>query len=96
MTCAQHHAHPCSYHAKLREANDKLWTIVGEWSLATPAQLNCGGQDYFARQQIGAYEKGSGWIMWAHDHAQNWREWSFRHSYESGWINPNGNNQPQC
>jgi len=94
MTCAQHHQYPCTYHAKLAASNEKLWTVVGEWSLATP--MPCDGQDFFARQQIGAFEKGSGWIMWAHNHAQNWREWSFKHSYENNWINPNGNNAPQC
>jgi len=97
MSCAQHHAYPCSYRNMLQTSNEKLWTIVGEWSLATPAELNCGGQDYFARQQIGAYENwGSGWFMWSHDHAQNWREWSYRHSYDANWMRPTANYSPQC
>lgn len=96
MSCAQHLQYPCTYHARLTESQNKLWTVVGEWSLATPGQLNCGSQDVFARQQIAAFEKGSGWIMWAHNHAQNWREWSYKHSHESNWINPRGNNYAQC
>jgi hypothetical protein len=93
-SCAKHHAYPCSYRAKLTESNSKLWTIVGEWSLATPN--NCGNQSYFASQQIGAYEMGSGWFMWAHNHAQGWKEWSFKHSRNSNWINLTGTNRLQC
>lgn len=94
MSCEQHHYYPCSYHARLSQANEKLWTVVGEWSLATP--MPCDNQAFFARQQIGAFEKGSGWFMWAHNHALIWREWSYKHSHESNWINPLGNNSPQC
>jgi len=93
-TCDQHHYHPCSYHPRLAEANAKLWTIVGEWSLATPH--TCSGQDFFAQQQIGAYEVGSGWFMWSHNHGQGWGEWSFKQSYESNWIHPTATNNPQC
>lgn len=95
MSCAQHHQYPCSYRDRLLESNNMLWTVIGEWSLATPS--TCDGQDFFARQQTGAYEQwASGWIMWSHNHAQNWREWSYRHSYDSGWMNGWANNVPQC
>jgi len=96
MSCGQHANYPCTYHSKLAEANAKLWTVVGEWSSATPGQLGCTNQQFFTRQQIAAYEVASGWFMWAHNHAEGWREWSFKHAYESGWINPNGPNLPQC
>jgi glucan 1,3-beta-glucosidase len=93
-TCDQHYRHPCSYHAKLAESNAKLWTIVGEWSLATPH--TCDNQPFFASQQIGAYEVAAGWFMWAHNHGQGWKEWSFKHSHDSNWINPAAPNNPQC
>jgi len=96
MTCSQHAAHPCSYHNRLAESNSKLWTVVGEWSLATPAELGCSNQALFAQQQIGAYEIASGWFMWAHNHAQGWSEWSLKHSIQNNWINPTGPNNPQC
>lgn len=95
-SCDDHHYHPCSY-TQLATSNKKLWTIVGEFSLATPADLHCDKQDFFARQQIGAFEKGgSGWFMWAHDHGQAWSEWSFKDAYNKNWIKPNGQNVLQC
>lgn len=95
MSCEDHHYYPCSYPPMLSRSNDKLWTIVGEFSLATPKP--CGGQDFFASQQIAAFEKsGSGWFMWAHDHAQNWQEWSYKKAYENHWIDPNGPKHLQC
>lgn len=87
MTCSEHYEHPCTYN-RVEEVNKKLWTVVAEWSLATPAELLCDRQKYFASQQIAAFEKGSGWFMWAHNNAQNMPEWSFKHSYENKWINP--------
>jgi glucan 1,3-beta-glucosidase len=96
MTCAEHGDYPCTYHDRLTAANEKLWTIVGEFSLATPGEFNCDGQAYFARQQIGAFEKAEGWFMWAHYNGQNMREWSFSDSYANQWIDPDGNNNPQC
>jgi len=96
MSCAQHYAHPCTHRANLAKSNEKLWTIVGEFSLATPAELNCDNREFFASQQIGVYETGSGWFMWAHNHQLNWKEWSFKHSYENNWIKPNGPNSAQC
>ncbi|KAJ6634853.1 putative glucan 1,3-beta-glucosidase A [Pseudolycoriella hygida] len=96
MTCAQHRDYPCTYHERLIEASSKLWTVVGEWSIATPGEFNCDEQGYFARQQIGAFEKAEGWFMWAHYNGQNMREWSFNHSFANNWINPAGDNSPQC
>lgn len=95
MTCEEHHQHPCTYSERLAAANEKLWTIVGEWSLATPNEM-CNDQDVFARQQIGAFEMASGWFMWAHNNGQNMREWSFKDSYANKWINPSANNTLQC
>lgn len=96
MTCAEHGDYPCTYHERLVASNNKLWTIVGEWSIATPGEFNCDGQAHFARQQIGAFEKAEGWFMWAHYNGQNMREWSFNHSYANNWIDPAGDNSPQC
>ncbi len=96
MTCEEHRDYPCTYHERLIAANSKLWTIVGEWSIATPGEFNCDGQAAFARQQIGAFEKAEGWFMWAHYNGQNMREWSFNDSYAMNWINPAGDNSPQC
>lgn len=56
MTCGEHANYPCTYHAKLAEADAKLWTVVGEWSAATPGQLGCTNQQFFTRQQLAAYE----------------------------------------
>lgn len=96
MSCDDHYYHPCSY-ANLATSNQKLWTIVGEFSLSIPSNLNCNKQDFFARQQIGAFEKyGSGWFMWAHNNGQGWSDWSFKDSYNKKWINPNGKNTLQC
>jgi len=94
MSCDEHHNFPCVY--DLAESNENIMTIVGEWSLATPAELNCTGQDKFARQQIAQFEKASGWIMWAHFNGDNMQEWSFKHSYDNQWINPSGDNSPTC
>lgn len=96
MTCAEHGDYPCTYHDRLTEANSKLWTVVGEWSIATPGEFGCDGQAYFASQQIAAFEEAEGWIMWAHYNGQGMMEWSFQHSYENGWIDPAGNNIRQC
>jgi aryl-phospho-beta-D-glucosidase BglC (GH1 family) len=96
MSCQQHESYPCSYHAKLAESNAKMWTVVGEWSAATPGQLGCNNQAAFVQQQIAAYEVASGWFMWSHAHQQGWSEWSFAESYTKGWINPTGPNVPQC
>lgn len=96
MTCAAHRFYPCTYHNRLIESNAKIWTFVGEWSIATPGEFGCDGQALFARQQIGAFEKTQGWFMWAHYNGQNMSEWSFKHSYENNWINPAGDNSPQC
>lgn len=96
MTCAEHRDYPCTYHERLIASNSKLWTIVGEWSIATPGEFGCDGQEIFARQQIGAFEKAEGWFMWAHYNGQNMGEWSFNHSYANKWIDPAGDNSPQC
>jgi len=96
MSCQQHAAYPCTYRQRLAEANAKLWTIVGEWSAATPGELGCNNQADFVKQQIGMFETASGWVMWAHANGQGWREWSYRDSFAAGWINPNGPNNPQC
>ncbi|KAG4078349.1 hypothetical protein HA402_013059 [Bradysia odoriphaga] len=96
MTCTEHRDYPCTYHERLTAVNSKLWTVVGEWSIATPGEFNCDGQAEFARQQIGAFEQTEGWFMWAHYNGQNMREWSFEHSYANKWIDPAGDNSPQC
>lgn len=96
MTCEEHRVYPCTYHDTLTASNSKLWTVVGEWSIATPGEFNCNGQEEFARQQIGAFEEAEGWFMWAHYNGQNMQEWSFKHSYENKWINPAGDNSRQC
>lgn len=96
MTCAIHRDYPCTYHDRLIAANSKLWTVVGEWSIATPGELLCKEQAAFARQQIGAFELAEGWFMWAHYNGRNMNEWSFQHSYEAKWIDPAGDNSPQC
>ena len=96
MTCAQHENAACRYRERLRNANNKLWTVVGEWSLATPAELRCNNQAALARNQIGVWEQASGWFFWSHNNGQNWAEWSFKHSLNNGWIRPNDNNQPSC
>ncbi|CAG7726447.1 unnamed protein product [Allacma fusca] len=93
-TCEQHWALPCRYVNGLRQANAKLWTIVGEWSLATPK--NCNNQGYFARQQMGVYEVASGWVMWTFKHGAGWSEWDFMASQRNGWINLSGAITPQC
>jgi len=96
LTCVEHGNYPCTYHERLTTASQQLLTIVGEWSIATPGEFNCNGQDFFASQQIAAFEEADGWFMWAHFNGNNMQEWSFRHSYENGWINPAGNNERQC
>lgn len=96
MTCQQHYSHPCTYHEKLRESNAKLWTVVGEWSLALPNELQCNDQKYFAQQQIGSYEVATGYFFWAHNNQQGWKHWSFNHSYKEGWIRPSSTNTAQC
>jgi glucan 1,3-beta-glucosidase len=96
MSCDQHNYHPCSYLPRLTAANEKLWTVVGEWSLATPAELGCGNQALFARNQIGVFERASGWFMWSAKHEQGWNEWSFLDSVRLGWINLHNNPQPSC
>jgi len=94
-SCEQHHAHPCAYIGGLQESNNKLWTVVGEWSLATPN--GCGNQGNFARQQIGAYEKASGWFMWNYKHGNGWNEWDFLASHRMGWMpNFSGAVNPSC
>ncbi|CAG7820697.1 unnamed protein product, partial [Allacma fusca] len=87
-SCEQHHAQPCNMQGGLANANQKLWTVVGEWSLATPK--NCGNQGYFARQQIGVWEsKSTGWFMWNFKNDRGWNEWDFLASVRLGWINLN-------
>jgi len=93
-TCEQHAALPCRYVNGLQESNGKLWTIVGEWSLATP--YSCNNKPTFAKQQIGVYEKASGWVMWNFKHEVGWNEWDFLASHQLGWINLNQNNAPSC
>ena len=83
-SCDTHFYHPCSMLGKLGEANGKLWTIVGEWSLATPN--GCSDLGTFARNQIGVWESVSGWIMWNFKHEQGWTDWDFLASYRSGAI----------
>ncbi|CAL8088170.1 unnamed protein product [Orchesella dallaii] len=94
LTCQQHETVACRYRDKLREANQKLWTVVGEWSLATP--ISCSNKANIGRQQIGVYEMGSGWFFWAHKNEQGWQDWSFQDSYKNGWIRPNNMNVAVC
>jgi len=76
------------------EANEKLWTVVGEWSLATPHI--CSNQRTFSRQQIGVYEMASGWFMWTFKHGNGWNEWDFLASHAFGWIDLMNQNVAQC
>lgn len=95
LTCQQHAELSCRYRDRLLNARNKLWTVVGEWSLATPSP--CNNQADLARQQIGVWEgSGSGWFFWSHNNGQNWAEWSFKHSLNNGWIRPNDNNVARC
>ncbi|ODN03381.1 Glucan 1,3-beta-glucosidase [Orchesella cincta] len=95
LTCEQHAALACRYRDRLGDANSKLWTVVGEWSLATPH--SCNNQGDIARQQIGVYENsGSGYFFWSHNNGQNWAEWSMKHSLDNGWIRPSENNVAYC
>jgi len=99
MSCSQHTSHPCSYRNNLGAANNKLWTVVGEWSSATPGQLNCNQQAAFTRNQIGVYETaGSGWFMWSWKHPLGWNEWSYTDANRLGWVPQLGSGpvQPQC
>jgi glucan 1,3-beta-glucosidase len=84
ITCTQHTNHACNYRGgtngapNLTAANNKLWTVVGEWSVATPGQLNCNQQATYMRRQLGVYETaGSGWFMWSWKHPLGWNEWSY-------------------
>ncbi|KAJ1912525.1 hypothetical protein H4219_005565 [Mycoemilia scoparia] len=114
--------------------NPTMWTITGEWSLATsdcarwlngfrkgsrwegtlgssdgqpqcPTSPNCscaggddGGNDAskfssaynkfladFARAQISAYEKGSGWVFWNFK-TEEAPQWSYIKGLQEGWI----------
>lgn len=95
MTCAEHEKVACGYRDKLRAANQKLWTVVGEWSLATPKP--CDNRQAIARQQAGVWEATtSGWFFWAHKNEQNWDTWSFEASYKNGWLIPNSNYVASC
>jgi len=94
LTCEQHEAIACRYRQRLAESNSKLWTVVGEWSLATPSP--CNNQGNIARQQIGVWESASGWFFWSHNNGQNWAEWSMKHSLDNGWIRPSDNNVAYC
>lgn len=91
MSCDQHRDFPCQMRSKLQQSNQKLWTVVGEWSLATPQ--NCQNQAEFARNQIGVFESVSGWIMWNFKHEVGWNEWDFLASYKKGWIPKLGGNR---
>jgi glucan 1,3-beta-glucosidase len=85
MTCDQHAYSACRFWQSLPAANEKLWTVVGEWSLATPS--NCEGTiRTMAKQQIGVYERASGWFMWNFKHGAGWNEWDFLASVNKGWI----------
>jgi len=94
LSCQEHARLPCRMWQKLPESNAKLWTVVGEWSLATPKP--CKNQAEFAKQQIGVYERGSGWFFWTFKHEQGWQEWSFLDSQRNGWINLNQDNAASC
>lgn len=60
---------PCQHIQTMERSNAKLWTIVGEWSLAAPKPCQ-GKAGEIAKQQIGVYEKGAGWIFWTIKHTQ--------------------------
>jgi len=105
ITCTQHTNHACNYRGgtngapNLSEANAKLWTVVGEWSVATPGGLNCNQQTTYMRRQVGVYEtSGSGWFMWSWKHPLGWNEWSYVDSWRLGWAPPLGAGRvdPQC
>lgn len=95
LTCEEHEKVACRYRDSLKEANEKLWTVVGEFSLSTP--IDCKNhRAQLARQQLGVWEMASGWFFWAHKNGQGWEDWSFEDSYRNGWIKPNDNNVPLC
>lgn len=96
MSCANHEKVACRYRSALKDANNKLWTVVGEWSLATPR--NCdGSRANLAKQQIGVWEaNSSGWFFWAHKNEQKWYSWSLEDSYRLKWINPNATYIASC
>jgi len=94
LSCQEHARLPCRVWQTIPESNDKLWTVVGEWSLATPNP--CNNQADFAKHQIGIYERGSGWFMWSFKHEQGWQEWSFLDSHRNGWINLQQDNTVNC
>jgi len=96
LPCEDHYYLPCRAVSPLAEANAKLWTVVGEWSLATPHI--CPNQPFFAQQQLGVYEVGSGWFFWSFKQAQspNWDEWDFTASVRNNWIKLDGSNNHVC
>jgi len=105
ISCTVHTNHACNYRGgtngapNLGAANQKLWTVVGEWSSATPGNLNCNQQTAYTRRQIGVYETaGSGWFMWSWKHPQGWNEWSYVDAARLGWTPALGAGRvdPQC
>ena len=93
---AQHTLHIHAPIGPIWEQPTRNWTFVGEWSSATPGQLNCNKQAAFTRNQIGMYETvGSAWLMWSWKHPFAWNEWSYTDANRLGWVSQLGSGS-QC
>lgn len=81
---------------ELRNAMERGWIMVGEWSLRLPwhprdlvRELQPADQDRvwraFGETQIRVYGETQGWFFWSYK-AENQPEWSFRDCVERGWL----------
>jgi glucan 1,3-beta-glucosidase len=76
--------------------SQQLWTIVGEWSLATPQEVWRGQSPFqieaakraYGAAQLLSYEATKGWFYWSYK-LERPSDWSFRHCVEQGWLPDN-------
>jgi len=81
---------------EIREANERGWLMVGEWSLRLPWQPRDAVRELppaerdavwrqFGRGQLDVYGETQGWFFWSYK-AENEPEWSYRACVDRGWL----------
>ncbi len=95
-TPQEHIAYALDQKQHLDAMSQQLWTMVGEWSMATPREVWRGQSPFqidvakrgFGAAQLLSYETTKGWFYWSYK-LEYETDWSFRHCVERGWLPDN-------